>query len=105
MLLGLLCVLGLAPWLPGAEVERDPKELDVQPLLSADGSPTHVSAIAELEQLGWSSTQGELLLLPVFVGGQVRRLFVAAGPVESEIEAMLSLVCRAAGAVFEQMAA
>jgi hypothetical protein len=94
----------LEAWLPGADMTNAPHELDVLPLLSADG-PTHISAIAELEQLGWQSEQGELLLLPIVSGDQVRRLIAVTGVIEREIESTLILVCRSAGTVLDQLEA
>jgi hypothetical protein len=93
----------LEAWLPGADVTHDPQELDVDSVLAPDG-PTRVSSMNELEQLGWQSVQGEMLLLPIAAADVVRRLLAVAGPLDGEIEAMLMLVCRSAGAVLDQLA-
>jgi hypothetical protein len=93
----------LEAWLPGADVTHDPHELDVDAVLTPDG-PTHISSINELEQFGWQSVQGEVLLLPIVAADMVRRILVVAGPVEPEIEATLLLVCRSAGAVLDHLA-
>jgi len=92
----------LNTWLPGADVAGDPRILDVQGIVTGD-EPVHVSAIADLEQLGWRALQGELLLLPVSAFGAVRWIVVIAGTVERDVEATLMLVCRAAGAAIEQL--
>jgi hypothetical protein len=94
----------LDAWLPGAEVTHDPGELNIQSIVAPD-APTHISAINELEQHGWHSVQGEILLLPVRCGDQVRRVLVISGPVEREIEATLMLVCRSAGGVLDELTA
>jgi hypothetical protein len=93
----------LEAWLPGADVTHDPHELDVDAVLGPDG-PSRVSSILELEQFGWQSVQGEMLLLPIAAADVVRRLLVVPGPVDREIEATLMLVCRSAGAVLDQLA-
>jgi hypothetical protein len=93
----------LEAWLPGADVTRDPQELDVDAILTRDG-PTHISSINELEQFGWQSVQGEVLLLPIVAADIVRRIVVVAGPVEIEVEATLVLVCGSAGAVLDHLA-
>jgi hypothetical protein len=92
----------LETWLPGAQVENDPRDMDVGDLLSADG-PTHVSSIQELEQLGWHTLQGEVLLLPIPGADAARWLLAIAGTVEREVETTLMLVCRSAGAVIDQL--
>jgi hypothetical protein len=89
-------------WLPGADVEADPREMDVNGLLTADG-PTHVSSVQEMEQLGWHTLQGDVLLLPIPGADVARWLIVVTGPVEREVETTLMLVCRAAGAVIDQL--
>jgi GGDEF domain-containing protein len=92
----------LEMWLPGADVGNDPREMDVNGLLSADG-PTHVSSVQELEQLGWRTLQGEVLLLPIPGTDVARWLIAVAGTVEREVETTLMLVCRSAGAVIDQL--
>ena len=94
----------LETWLPGADIAGDPRTLDVQGILCGE-DPAHVSAISDLEQLGWRSLQGEVLLLPVVASGGVRWIVTVAGTVERDIEATLMLVCRSAGAVIDQLAA
>ena len=47
----------LDTWLPGADVASDPRTLDVQGIVTGDAS-ARVSAIADLEQLGWRSLAG-----------------------------------------------
>ncbi len=94
----------LEAWLPGADVALDPRELDVDAILTPDAA-THISSISELEQYGWQSVQGEVLLLPVAGADAVRRVMVVAGPVDSEVEATLLLVCRSAGSVLDHLAA
>lgn len=94
----------LEMWLPGAQVENDPHDIDVSGVLSADGA-TRVSSMQELEALGWHAVQGEVLLLPI-AGAETARWFLAiAGSVEREVEATLMLVCRSAGAVIDQLTA
>lgn len=92
----------LEAWLPGADVTHDPHELDVDAILTP-GGPTHISSINELEQFGWQSIQGELLLLPIAGADLVRRILVVAGPVEHDVEATMMLVCRSAGSVLDQL--
>lgn len=89
-------------WLPGAQVEHDPRELDVAALLTSDGA-TRVSSLQELDQLGWHTLQGEVLLLPVPVGSVARWLIVVGGSVERDVEVALTLVCRSAGAAIEEL--
>lgn len=93
----------LEAWLPGADVTNDPREIDVDAVLTPD-APTHISSINELEQHGWQSVQGEVLLVPVAAASLVRRVLVVAGPVEREVEATMMVVCRSAGAVLDQLA-
>jgi len=93
----------LEAWLPGADLTHDPHELDLDQVLALDG-PTHISSIIEMEQYGWQSVQGEVLLMPIVSADLVRRLLVVIGPVEGEIEATLQLVCRSAGAVLDHLA-
>jgi len=92
----------LDTWLPGADVASDPQSLDVQGIVTGD-APVRVTAIADLEQLGWRSLQGELLLLPVCAFGAARWVVVVAGSVERDVESTLMLVCRSAAAVIEQL--
>jgi hypothetical protein len=93
----------LEAWLPGADVALDPQELDVDAVLTTDAA-THISSINELEQYGWQSVQGEVLLLPIAAADMVRRMLVLAGPVDREVEATLMLVCRSAGSVLDHLA-
>jgi hypothetical protein len=93
----------LEAWLPGADVTNDPREIDVDAVLTPD-APTHISSINELEQQGWQSVQGEVLLVPLAATSLVRRVLVVAGPVEREVEATMMVVCRSAGAVLDQLA-
>jgi hypothetical protein len=88
--------------LPGADVTNDPREIDVDAVLKPD-APTHISSINELEQHGWQSVQGEVLLLPIASEDVVRWVLVAAGPVERDVEATLMVVCRSAGAVLDHI--
>jgi len=90
-------------WLPGADVTMDPHELDVDGILTAD-APTHISSINELEQYGWQSVQGEVVLLPIATADMVRRILVLTGSVDREVEATLMLVCRSAGSVLDHLA-
>jgi hypothetical protein len=92
----------LEAWLPGADVTNDPNEIDVDAILRPDG-PTHISSINELEQFGWQSVQGEVLLLPIAAADIVRRILVVTGPVDREVEATLMLVCRSAGSVLDHL--
>ena len=94
----------LDAWLPGADVTLDPRELDVDSVLTADGV-THISSINELEQYGWQSVQGEVLLLPIASADLVRRVLVVTGPTDRDVEATLMLVCRSAGSVLDHLAA
>jgi hypothetical protein len=89
--------------LPGADVTSDPRELDVDPILSPD-VPTRISSINELEHYGWQSVQGEVLLLPIAGADMVRRILVVSGPLEREVEGTLMLVCRSAGTVLDYLA-
>jgi hypothetical protein len=93
----------LEVWLPGADVTNDPREIDVDAVLTPDAA-THISSINDLEQHGWQSVQGEMLLLPIAATSLVRRVLAVAGPVEREIEATMMVVCRSAGAVLDQLA-
>jgi hypothetical protein len=93
----------LEAWLPGADVTHDPVALDVDAILDRS-QPTRISSINDLEQLGWQSVQGEVVLVPVIAAGRVDRFLAVAGPLEHEALAMLVEVCRAAGAVVEQLA-
>ncbi len=93
----------LEAWLPGADVTNDPREIDLDGVLTPDGA-TRISSINDLEQHGWRSVQGEVLLLPIAAASLVRRVLVITGAVEREIEATMTVVCRSAGAVLEQLA-
>jgi hypothetical protein len=92
----------LEAWLPGADVTHDPKALDIDAMLARD-APTRISSINELEQFGWRSVQGEVVLFPIVASGLVSRLLVLAGQVDREVEAILMAVCKSAGAVLEQL--
>ena len=92
----------LEAWLPGADVTHDPQELDIGAVLAPD-LPTRISSINELEQFGWQSIQGEVLLLPIVAESSVNRFLVVGGQVEGDVEAMLLVVCQSAGAVLEQL--
>jgi hypothetical protein len=92
----------LDAWLPGADVTHDPQVLDVDAVLAGDG-PTRILSINELEQFGWVSVQGEVVLIPIVASGAVNRLLVLFGPVDREVEAILVAVCKSAGAVVEQL--
>lgn len=89
-------------WLPAADVAGDPREIDAHGVLGADEA-THVSSVQDLEQLGWRSDRGEVLLLPIPGSDAARWLLVIAGSVERETETTLMLVCRSAGAVLDQL--
>jgi hypothetical protein len=93
----------LEAWLPGSDVATDPRVLDVDAILTTD-APTRISSINELEQHGWQSVQGEVVLLPITAADMVRRLLVVTGPVDREVEATLMLVCRSAGSVLDHLA-
>jgi hypothetical protein len=93
----------LEAWLPGADVTQDPQSLDVEAVLTED-APTRISSINELEQFGWPTVQGEVVLLPIFASGLLNRLIVLAGQVDRDVEAILVAVCKSAGAVLEQLA-
>ncbi len=93
----------LEAWLPGADLTLGPREMDGAALASSAVS-TRISSINELEQFGWQSVQGEVLLLPLVVGGVVQRCLAVAGSVDEEVESALMVVCRAAGAVLERLA-
>ncbi len=92
----------LEAWLPGAEVANRPQSLDVGAMLDQD-APTRISSIADLEQFGWESVQGEAVLLPIVAWGRMNRLLVLAGQVDRDVEAILVAVCKSAGAVLEQL--
>jgi hypothetical protein len=95
----------LEAWLPGADVTQDPQSLDVEAVLAeAEDGPTRISSIAELEQFGWPTVQGEVMLLPIVASGAVNRVLVVAGQVDQDVEAILVAVCKSAGAVLEQLA-
>ena len=94
----------LEMWLPGAELEGDPKELTSGGLVTAD-RPTRVSSLADFEQLGWHNAQGEVVLVPIAPNGQITWLLAAPGAIDENIEATLALVCRTAASVLEQLAA
>ena len=92
----------LEAWLPGTDLTHDPEVLDLDAVLSAD-QPTRISSISETEQIGWPAVQGEVVLFPVSAAGVVSRCLAVASQVEREAEVMLTEVCRAAGAVLEQL--
>jgi hypothetical protein len=92
----------LEAWLPGADVTHDPQVLDVDAVLAGDG-PTRISSINELEQFGWQSVPGEVVLLPIVAADRVNRLLVLVGQVDRDVEAILVAVCKSAGAVVEQL--
>ena len=91
-------------WLPGAEPASYPQELDCAAFVRDKGS-VRVSSMADIEQLGWRSFQGEVLLLPVARSGDTPWLIVIAGAIPHEAEANLAVVCRMAGATLEQLGA
>jgi hypothetical protein len=93
----------LEAWLPAADVTNDPREIDVDGVLKPD-APTRISSINDLEQHGWQSVQGEVILLPIAAASLVRRLLAVTGPVEREVEATMTVVCSSAGAVLDQLA-
>ncbi len=93
----------LEAWLPGADLSHAPREIDAS-LLDASGGPVRISSINELEQFGWQSVQGEVLLLPLVVAGAIRRYLAVAGSVGDDAEPVLMMVCRASGAVLEGLA-
>jgi hypothetical protein len=93
----------LEAWLPGADVTNDPREIDVDAVLTPD-TATRISSLNDLEQHGWKAVQGEVLLLPIGATDLVRRILVLAGSVEREVEATLMVVCRSAGAVLDHLA-
>lgn len=93
----------LEAWLPGADLAHAPKEID-EAVLASPAGPTRISSINELEQAGWQSDQGEVLLLPLVVSGVAERCLVVAGSVDEDVESTLMMVCRAAGAVLERLA-
>ncbi len=92
----------LEAWLPGTDLSHDPRTLDVAAILSSR-EPTRISSINELEQLGWQSMQGEVVLLPIVASGEVSRVLVVPGQVETEVEGILVAVCEAAGAVIDEL--
>ncbi|MBP7572211.1 MAG: hypothetical protein KBA95_19320 [Acidobacteria bacterium] len=91
----------LAIHLPGADVADDPVTLDARPVLTGD-APCRLTSLSELEQLGWRGQQIEVLLLPVPVAETVRWIVAVSGPVDRDVEDLLLLVCRTAGAAIER---
>ena len=91
-----------AMWLPGAEVDGFPRNLELTTVLSGN-APTRVSSMADLEQLGWHSFQHEVLVVPLARAREADWLLVVAGPVDGEAETTLTVAARTAGAVLEQL--
>jgi hypothetical protein len=94
----------LEMWLPGAQLDGDPRELTTGSLVSAD-QPARISSMADFEQLGWHNAQREVALLPIAPDGRIRWLLAVPGAIDRETEATLVLVCRTAASVLEQLAA
>jgi len=94
----------LDTWLPGADLDADPRELTTGALVSPDQA-ARISSMADFEQLGWHNAQREVALFPISPGGAVRWLLVVPGAVDPDTEATLMLVCRTAASVLEQLAA
>jgi hypothetical protein len=93
----------LDTWLPGADLDADPRELTTGALVSPDQA-ARISSMADFEQLGWRNAQREVALVPISPGGAVRWLLVVPGAVDRDTEATLMLVCRTAASVLEQLA-
>ena len=91
-------------WLPGAEPTTYPQELDWATFVADKGS-VRVSSMADLEQLGWRSFQGEAVLLPIVRRRETPWLIVIAGTIPHEAEANLVVACRMAGAALEHLGA
>jgi hypothetical protein len=94
----------LEMWLPGAELEGDPKELTSGALVTAD-RVTRVNSLADFEQLGWHNAQREVMLLPIAPNGQITWLLAVPGAIDADVEATLALVCRTGASVLEQLSA
>lgn len=90
-------------WLPGAQADGYPREIACGDL-ELRGAPRRLSSMADLDRLGWSSFQSEVLLLPLAGGPTVNWVIVVAGQVGQEAEAMLTVACRTAGAIVEHLA-
>jgi hypothetical protein len=93
----------LDAWLPGADLDADPRELTTGSLVSPD-QVARIGSMADFEQLGWHNAQREVALLPISPGGRIRWLLVVPGAIDRETEATLTLVCRTAASVLEQLA-
>jgi len=93
----------LEMWLPGAELDNDPRELTAEGLISPDQA-ARISSMADFEQLGWHNAQREVALLPIAPHGRIRWLLVVPGAVDRETEATLMLVCRTAASVVDKLA-
>jgi hypothetical protein len=93
----------LEMWLPGAELENDPRELTAGALVKPD-EVTRISSMADFEQLGWHNAQREVVLLPIAPQGRIRWLLVVPGALDRETEVMLLLVCRTAASVLDKLA-
>ncbi len=94
----------LEVWLPGAEIDQDPKDLDCAQLVSS-GQVARLSSIADLDQLGWRHAQGEIVLFPIGSASDVGRIIVVPGPVDGEAESTIALICRTAAAALDELAA
>ena len=81
--------------LPGLQ-ERPPHGFPAQ-LLEAHPGVARISSVAELERLGWTAPQGELLLLPVGTETPPRWVLTFAGAVDARFERVFAAVGRALG--------
>ena len=80
----------LEMWLPGAELDNDPRELTAEGLVSPDQA-ARISSMADFEQLGWHNAQREVVLLPIAPHGQIRWLLVVPGAIDRDTEATLRI--------------
>lgn len=94
----------LEMWLPGADVDADPKVLTSETLVVPD-AVTRVESLADFESLGWHDAQREVVLMPIAPNGQIAWLLVVPGAIDGDEVSTLELVCRTAAGVLEQLAA
>jgi hypothetical protein len=92
----------LEMWLPGTELEADPRELTAGALVSPEQA-THISSMADFEQIGWHNAQAEVVLVPIAPRGRIRWTLVVPGAIDRDTEAMLTLVCRTAASVLDKL--
>jgi hypothetical protein len=86
--------------LPGARPDDAPLELGEGP-----AAPTRVTSLLDLHHLGWHNPAGDVVLLPVLVGGQAEWLVALVGPSDPGLEAELGSLCAVVGTLLERLGA